>query len=214
MDNSDPATPRPTRRALLLGTAAALAAGLAGCEFRHVPATDTTSEAPPGGGSTLTGDRGSTQDGSRSPTPTKTVTSGRTFSVDVTNRITSDDLRRTGLDPELPATVTVIVEEQWSDGTENELYRKRLDVAPGSERSLGDVFTAKRHGPSYIVRTKLKEYPGDRRVMARDGSAVHRFTPGGYGSPAGTTFEIVVAAYTEGSKVCPHIELRGPSHDE
>ncbi|MEF8855457.1 MAG: hypothetical protein V5A24_08210 [Haloarculaceae archaeon] len=218
--------PDYTRRRLLQATGVTLASGLAGCEVRHEPATETTRQTTPLEADRTTpsyGDVGPNADDgnessdggdARTDTPTKTVTAGRTFSVEVESSITAEDLRKADLDPDTPTTITIIVEKNWSDGTEERPFDEQVELAPGATRSVPDAFTTKRHGPSYIVRAKLESVPGEENARSSNLSDARRFTPGGFNEPEGTTFRIWVGDFEDDDRIRPYVGLDVPTEDD
>jgi hypothetical protein len=218
--------PDQTRRRVLQATGVAVAAGLAGCEVRYDPVTEptgTTGSAGDGPTTPSYGDVGPNADdgngtggdgsaGDGTPTATKTVTAGRTFSFEVENTITAENLREA---PDVPenatVTVSIIVEENWDDGTENRPFEEQVELGPSGSRRFAEAFTAKRNGPGYIVRTRLEEAPGIENQRSRNLSDARRFTPGGFGEPAGTTFSVTVTSFENDDVIRPTIALRVPA---
>ena len=233
--------PSTTRRRLLQVGGIALASGLAGCELRHDPVTETTTttdrfgdgggggDGQGGGGASDDGSGGGGQNGNgqsdegqpsdgdgttRTPTPTRTVTPDRTFTVEVENKITAEDLERSTTVPAgTPATVTMVAEENWSDGTEKRVFDRTIDLDPGESRRFPEAFTTKLYGPNYIMRTRLEEFPGERKVVVRSLSDARRFTPGGYNDPGGTTFRIVVGDGKDGAVFAPYVIMGVPGEE-
>jgi len=203
--------PRLTRRGLLQATGAAVATGLAGCELRHEPKTETTQTTAAGRDRTTPSygavgpnanetdnGTGNGADGGTATTPTKTVTPGRTFSFEVDNVMAPEELERApGVEAGTPAVVTIDVEENWSDGTEKTLFETQFELPPETSRTFEDAFTTKRNGPSYIVRAIMEQYPNGEPSNAGNRSDARRFTPGSFNDPGGTTFRIRIADFRD-----------------
>ncbi|MEF8775957.1 MAG: hypothetical protein V5A43_05585 [Haloarculaceae archaeon] len=157
----------------------ALAAGVAGCELRRVTET---------------------------PDP-----GDRTFTFEIENRIEEQDLESySPIEGTPPAVVTVIVEATAPDGTETMLVDETIDLPPSSDRTIPNAFTTTADGTKYRVTVKLGEFQryesfGHDPEFHSDG---RRFTPGGTGHPAGTTFLVtIVETEPKGQYFKPKISL-------
>jgi len=174
--------PVPTRRSLLHATGVGLAGGLAGCSLQRIT---TTSAA-----------------------------SGRTYAFEVENEIEASALEAyPPIDGTPPAVVTLIVEANRPDGAEETIFEQEFDLPPASSRRFEDAFETRADGTSYIVTTKLGEFQR-YEAFGHDAefhSAGHRFTPGGYGQPSGSTLEVTVTeTEPKGQYFKPHIQLHVP----
>ncbi len=187
--------PRQTRRALLRASATAATAGLAGCYFgptdpresNRTPTDDAN--AANGGGSAAVGS--SDADGTPTGDATPTARAERTFSFELENSITTAQLEETdGLAADTPATVVVDVEAHYDDREET-AFENTFELAPGASRTAAEAFTTER-GPQYVVRTVLDGPYAEYSSRSANSSAGYRFTPGGFGGPTGTTFEVTV----------------------
>lgn len=120
-----------------------------------------------------------------------------TYSFELRNEIASKELEAyPPIDGTPPAALTVTVEANLPDGSEETIVNESFEVPPGETRTLADAFTTKTDGTSYIVSVSLGKFQRYEEFghAAENHSAGHRFTPGGYGQPTGSTF---VATVTE-----------------
>ncbi len=214
--------PRQTRRAHLRATGVALAAGLAGCRLEHDPVTETATQGETTDNDRTTpsyGDVGPNADNETRTTPpttaTKTVTEDRSFTLDVRNGITQEKLEEDDDAPaDATATVFIDIEENWDDGTETALFERTLELGPGEERTFAEAFRTKLHGPSYVARAKLEEWPGKYDARSRSLSDARRFTPGGFNDPAGSRFRITVQGLVREGAIVPAISLDVPAEED
>ncbi|MHB9288438.1 hypothetical protein ACKVMT_15515 [Halobacteriales archaeon Cl-PHB] len=186
--------PRRTRRALLRASAPAVAAAIAGCYFGPTdPRTSNRTpdeDDPPTDGTTpgSDGNDTTTDDG---PTDESTPFQPRTFSFEVENSITTAKLEQThGLAADTPATVVVDVEAHYDDREET-AFERTFDLAPEATETVAEAFTTE-EGPGYVIRTVLEGAYSEFTSRSANSSAGYRFTPGGFGGPTGTTFEMTV----------------------
>jgi hypothetical protein len=229
--------PQHTRRALLSGTGLAVIVGLAGCRFERVtdepggdeqrnpgdgnsgsggPGTDTGSDgdSSAGGGGSSDGAAGGGSDGDGP----STVEPGSSYTFELENRITAEDLE---LSDEVPndtgATVTVDVEAHYDD-REDTAFEETLELAPGESKTIEDAFATEPDGPEYVIRTVLEKYPHEDQLNQRTHTAGHRFTPGGFGGPTGTTIELSVVNFAgndeEERELRPFLVLDVPEGDD
>lgn len=222
--------PRTTRRTLLQSAGLAGVAGLAGCQLRQVDPTtstptpgfgqpeqntptpgaavagdgsDGTATTPPTAGQPSDGSSGEVGNGG---TPTRTA--GRTFSFEVTNGITAEDLEPVdGRSTETPVQLLLDVEARDNDGEET-VFQRELALPPETSETIEDAFTTIRNGPQYIVRAVFEQFDVEGRQRSANRSDAMRFTPGGFGGPSGTRLDVDVTDLADEERFSPTVLLR------
>lgn len=201
-DRPDEKPPGPTganrsRRWLLAATGVGVASTLAGCRLRQT------------GGDGDTGD-GATGDGNAGAATSTTVPGDATYTIEVRNFITAEDLEPVAsLSTDTTAVVTVEADANYDDRADELLFEQTVELAPEASRTFEDAFETAADGPEYVVSGELEPLlEPDDATQGMTHTGAERFTPGGFGSPRSDTFIVGVRDGAEGDAFEPWLSLQ------